>query len=85
MAKSEGSPKTTSELAAALGFDHDPLSMSADVVPFLLTQWTHVSTGRMLRHLCAMGYIIQTGVDEYKPTNFSKALTIPLVSAGYPF
>lgn len=32
-----------------------------------------------------MGYIIQTGVDEYKPTNFTKALTIPQVSAGYPF
>lgn len=32
-----------------------------------------------------MGYIIQTDVDEFKPNNFSKALTIPLVNAGYPF
>ncbi|KAK3940163.1 S-adenosyl-L-methionine-dependent methyltransferase [Diplogelasinospora grovesii] len=40
---------------------------------------------RILRHLAAMGHIIQTGNDEYKPNNFSKALTIPIVADGYPF
>ena len=31
-----------------------------------------------------MGYIHETGPDEYEPTNFSKALTIPIVADGYP-
>ncbi|KAK1751998.1 S-adenosyl-L-methionine-dependent methyltransferase [Echria macrotheca] len=40
---------------------------------------------RILRHLAAMGYIVQTGKDEYKSNNFSKAMTIPIVADGYPF
>jgi len=43
-----------------------------------------VRTGRLMRHLGAMGYIIETGVDEYKPTNFSNSLTIPIIADGYP-
>ncbi|KAH6975692.1 S-adenosyl-L-methionine-dependent methyltransferase [Ilyonectria destructans] len=39
---------------------------------------------RILRHLAAMGYICQTGPDEYKPTNFTKAMAIPIVADGYP-
>ncbi|ROV89736.1 hypothetical protein VPNG_10189 [Cytospora leucostoma] len=39
---------------------------------------------RLLRHLSAMGYIIETDTDEYMPTNFSKALSIPIISGGYP-
>ncbi|KAJ5092114.1 S-adenosyl-L-methionine-dependent methyltransferase [Penicillium alfredii] len=38
---------------------------------------------RILRHLAAMGYISQTGPDEYKPTNFTRAMTIPVVASGY--
>ncbi|KAF5521806.1 hypothetical protein CGCA056_v007305 [Colletotrichum aenigma] len=31
-----------------------------------------------------MQYIIETGPDECKPTNFSNALTITSMGAGYP-
>ncbi|KAK0637084.1 S-adenosyl-L-methionine-dependent methyltransferase [Bombardia bombarda] len=40
---------------------------------------------RILRHFAAMGHIVQTGSDEWKPNNFSKSLTIPIVNGGYPF
>ncbi|KAM4066531.1 o-methyltransferase [Hirsutella rhossiliensis] len=40
--------------------------------------------GRLMRHLAAMGYLIETGPDNYLPTNFTRALTLPLISAGYP-
>lgn len=30
-----------------------------------------------------MGYIEDTGVDEYKPTNFSKSLSLPVIGDGY--
>jgi hypothetical protein len=31
-----------------------------------------------------MGYLHETGVDEYKLTSFSKALTLPVIADGYP-
>ncbi|OLN83353.1 Demethylsterigmatocystin 6-O-methyltransferase 3 [Colletotrichum chlorophyti] len=40
--------------------------------------------GRIMRHLGAMQYITETGPDQYKPTNFSNALTITSMGAGYP-
>ncbi|KAI1852185.1 hypothetical protein JX265_013038 [Neoarthrinium moseri] len=39
---------------------------------------------RILRHLGAMGYVVETGVDEYKPTNFTTSLCISTISDGYP-
>ncbi|CAJ2510507.1 Uu.00g133160.m01.CDS01 [Anthostomella pinea] len=39
---------------------------------------------RLLRHLGAMGYVIETGVDEYRPTDFTNSLCIPIIAAGYP-
>lgn len=36
-----------------------------------------------MRHLGAMGYIIETGEDEYQPTNFTKSLSIPVIAGGY--
>ncbi|RYP27378.1 hypothetical protein DL768_011246 [Monosporascus sp. mg162] len=39
---------------------------------------------RIVRHLGTMGYVIETGQDEYKPTKFTTALGIPSISAGYP-
>ncbi|KAK5657881.1 hypothetical protein OQA88_2430 [Cercophora sp. LCS_1] len=39
---------------------------------------------RILRHLAAMGYGTETGPQIYKLTNFSRALTIPIIGAGYP-
>ena len=40
--------------------------------------------GPILRHVSAMGYIVETGHDEYKPNNFSKALTLPIIGDPYP-
>jgi hypothetical protein len=42
-----------------------------------------VLLGRLLRHLAAMGYLIEVGHDEYRLTNFAKCLSLPVMSAGY--
>ncbi|KAI0098505.1 putative O-methyltransferase [Daldinia grandis] len=39
---------------------------------------------RFLRHLSAMGYVEEVGINEYQPTNFTRSLCIPTISAGYP-
>lgn len=39
---------------------------------------------RLLRHMAAMGYLVQTGADEYKTTRFSRSLSIPVIADGYP-
>ncbi|KAK4222581.1 S-adenosyl-L-methionine-dependent methyltransferase [Podospora fimiseda] len=39
--------------------------------------------GRLLKHVAAMGYLIETASDTYEPTNFTNALTIPILNAGY--
>ncbi|KAI9163892.1 O-methyltransferase mpaG [Paramyrothecium foliicola] len=39
--------------------------------------------GRLLRHLGAMGYIKETGPNEYLPTNFSKALSVDMIGDAY--
>lgn len=39
---------------------------------------------RLMRHLGAMGYVTEVGPDQYLPTNFSRALSIPIISDGYP-
>ncbi|KAH7034612.1 hydroxyindole O-methyltransferase [Microdochium trichocladiopsis] len=40
--------------------------------------------GRFLKHISAMGYIIETGPDEYKLTNFTKSLSLPIIADSYP-
>ncbi|KAK3291164.1 S-adenosyl-L-methionine-dependent methyltransferase [Chaetomium fimeti] len=39
---------------------------------------------RLMRHMAAMGYMTEVAADEYKPTNFTKSLTIPIIGDGYP-
>ncbi|KAH6640167.1 S-adenosyl-L-methionine-dependent methyltransferase [Chaetomium tenue] len=39
---------------------------------------------RLMRHVAAMGYIVEVAADEYKLTNFTKSLTIPIIGDGYP-
>ncbi|KAK3990479.1 S-adenosyl-L-methionine-dependent methyltransferase [Cladorrhinum sp. PSN332] len=39
--------------------------------------------GRLLKHVAAMGYLTETARDTYESTNFSSALTIPILHAGY--
>ncbi|KJZ69465.1 hypothetical protein HIM_11148 [Hirsutella minnesotensis 3608] len=38
---------------------------------------------RTMRHLGAMGYLVETGEDEYMPTNYSKSLSNPSIASGY--
>jgi hypothetical protein len=40
-------------------------------------------SGRLLRHLGAMGYITETGADEYQPNNFTKSLSIDIIGDAY--
>jgi len=42
-----------------------------------------VLVSRLLRHLGAMGYLIETGEDEYRPTNYTKSMSIPIIGDGY--
>ncbi|KAL5402566.1 hypothetical protein PMIN03_010564 [Paraphaeosphaeria minitans] len=39
--------------------------------------------GRLLKHIGAMGYIKETDADTYAPTNFSNALTLPIIGDSY--
>ena len=41
-------------------------------------------SARTMKHIAAMGYIKETGADEYAPSNFSRALNIPTIGDGYP-
>ncbi|CEF75723.1 hypothetical protein FGSG_10331 [Fusarium graminearum PH-1] len=41
-----------------------------------------VLLARIMRHLAAMGYVDETAQDEYRPTVFSKSLSIPTVGNG---
>ncbi len=36
-----------------------------------------------MRHLGATGYIMETGKNEYRPTNFSLCLSLPFMYGGY--
>ncbi|KAH6872037.1 O-methyltransferase-domain-containing protein [Thelonectria olida] len=38
---------------------------------------------RLMRHLGALGYVTETGENEYKPTNYSKALSLDIIGNGY--
>ncbi|KAJ5814445.1 uncharacterized protein N7503_001195 [Penicillium pulvis] len=42
-----------------------------------------VLLSRLLRHLSATGYLIETGVDEYQLTNYMKAMSIPAIGNSY--
>jgi hypothetical protein len=36
-----------------------------------------------MRHICAMGLLVEVGEDEYKSTNYTKALSLPQIGHGY--
>lgn len=40
--------------------------------------------GRLLKHIAAMGHIVEVAKDEYRPTNFCKALSIDRLGVAYP-
>ncbi|EPS28674.1 hypothetical protein PDE_03620 [Penicillium oxalicum 114-2] len=43
----------------------------------------HVLLSRLMRHLGAVGYLIEIGPDEYRLTNFTKAMSIPAIGNSY--
>lgn len=43
----------------------------------------HDVLARLMRHLGSNGYLKEVGKDEYQPTNFSKALSLPTIGDGY--
>ncbi|KXG50685.1 Winged helix-turn-helix transcription repressor DNA-binding [Penicillium griseofulvum] len=51
------------------------LAVSLGVDPKLL--------GRLMRHVCAMGLLVETSEDEYRTTNYTKALSLPQLGHGY--
>ncbi|PYI28156.1 S-adenosyl-L-methionine-dependent methyltransferase [Aspergillus indologenus CBS 114.80] len=68
-------------LFTALGTDDNPktvaqLAKTTNVDPVLL--------GRIMKHLAAMGVLLETGKDTYQPTGFSKTLTEEKYSDAFP-
>lgn len=37
-----------------------------------------------MKHVAAMGYLVEVGPDEYKPTNFTRCMSNPILGDGYP-
>ncbi|OJK01987.1 hypothetical protein ASPACDRAFT_50756 [Aspergillus aculeatus ATCC 16872] len=54
------------------------LAKTINVDPVLL------ATGRLTKHLAAMGVLLETGKDSYQPTGFSKTLTEQKYSDAFP-
>ncbi|KAI9872150.1 MAG: hypothetical protein M1830_002023, partial [Pleopsidium flavum] len=90
----EGSPKSSSQLGTAVGADPQLLGTFQSAHQITNTRpceiqalkcTLHVS-GRILRHLAAMGIIHETDADEYTSTTLSEALaTKTHFSDGIPF
>lgn len=81
MAKHIDKPQKVADLAATLGID--PVLLGAFHASVHMTIPTNVPTGRLMRHLGAMGYLIEVGADEYRSTNYTKALSLPVIGNGY--
>ncbi|GKU09106.1 unnamed protein product [Fusarium langsethiae] len=54
----------------------EELAVGINVDPELLS--------RLMRHLGATGYLIETRSDEYLPTSFIKAMSLDQIGGGYP-
>lgn len=84
MAQNSDKPQKVGELAADLGVDHALLSMLECSTPgSLCGQSINTLQGRLMRHLSAMGYLIEICVDEYRLTNYTRAMSIPVIGNGY--
>ncbi|KAF6806657.1 sterigmatocystin 8-o-methyltransferase [Colletotrichum musicola] len=53
----------------------EALAGELDIDPKLLS--------RLMRHLGSMGYLEETGIDEYQPTRLSKSLSLDYIAGGY--
>lgn len=80
MAQNGDQPQKVSDLAASLGVDPQLLSGLHITRSKILA---NCFLGRLMRHISAMGLIIEVGEDEYQPTNYTKALSLPQIGHGY--
>jgi hypothetical protein len=84
MAQNGDEPQKVGELAEKLGIDHVLLSMCHRSSPVAyLASLINTLQGRLMRHLGAMGYLIEIGADEYSLTNYTRAMSIPVIGNGY--
>jgi hypothetical protein len=77
-------PQSVKELAFSINVDPELLSESrieaSDERLYMLIS----IPGRLMRHLGATGYLIETQSDEYIPTSFIKAMSLDEIGGGYP-
>ncbi|KJZ72183.1 hypothetical protein HIM_08448 [Hirsutella minnesotensis 3608] len=57
-------------------FKASELAMTNGIDPHLLS--------RLMRHLAAMGYLMEVGPDTYNTTSFTKAMALPRINSFYP-
>lgn len=80
MAQNGDQPQKVTDLAAGLGIDSQLLS---GLHITRLRGLANCFLGRLMRHVSAMGLLIEVGEDEYQPTNYTKALSLPQIGHGY--
>lgn len=75
-------PKKASELAEAVGADSKLICMTDAVI---YSSWKLMpQLARILKHLCAVGVILETGPNEYRRTGLSTSLMSQRYSDAYP-
>ncbi|KAJ5500802.1 O-methyltransferase family 2 [Penicillium expansum] len=80
MAQNGDGPQKVIDLAMSLGIDPRLLSGLYMTPSKALA---NCILGRLMRHVSAMGLLIEVGEDEYQPTNYTKALSLPQIGHGY--
>jgi hypothetical protein len=80
MARNGDQPQNVTDLAASLGVD--PLLLSGIHITHSKAL-ANCFLGRLMRHVSAMGLLMEVREDEYQPTNYTKALSLPQIGHGY--
>lgn len=75
-------PKKASEMAHAAGADSKLVCMPG--LPFDAEVELTLMLARILKHLCAVGVILETGPNEYRRTGLSISLMSQRYSDAYP-
>lgn len=82
MAQNGDRPQTVKELATATGMDSVLLgTFYFTDVQCIITD--SLTIARLMRHLASMQYLVQTGSNEYKTTNFTKAMAHELMGDSH--
>ena len=80
MAQNGDKPQKVTDLAMSLGVDPKLLS---GLLTINYNALANCRLGRLMRHVSAMGLLIEVGEDEYLSTNYTKALSLPQIGHGY--